>query len=92
MVCPKCGAKMCSDKKVTGQRHRPGGPPEIPVHRENLSTLCPGTVKRPVLAEFYYKSVSEYDKRKSKMVKRRAAEAAREERLRWKSHQDGLDK
>lgn len=83
--CPKCGAKLHSHKKLLGEKHRAGSSPEIPVHEENFSTLCPGTQKTPVLAEFYYTSQEQYEKdRKSKMGQRRAAERARAERDRWK--------
>lgn len=84
--CPKCGAKLHSHKKLLGVKHKAGSAPEIPVHEENFSTFCPGTQKTPVLAQFYYTSVEQYEKdRKTKMGQRRAAERARAERDRWKA-------
>jgi len=86
--CPKCGAKLHSHKKLLGIKHKAGSAPEIPVHEENFSTLCPGTQKTPVLTEFYYTSYEQYEKyRKTKMGQRRAAERARTERDRWRASQ-----
>lgn len=85
--CPKCGAKLHSHKKLLGMKHKAGSSPEIPVHEETLSTLCPGEQKTAVLCEFYYTSQEQYDKdRKTKMGQRRAAERARAERDRWKAN------
>lgn len=84
--CSKCGAKLYSHKKLQGIKHKAGTSPEIPVHKENFSTFCPGYEKTPVLCEFYYTSPDQYDKdRKTKLGQRRAAERARSERKRWES-------
>ncbi|MCW4055654.1 MAG: hypothetical protein NWE82_02585, partial [Candidatus Bathyarchaeota archaeon] len=66
--CPKCGAKLHSHNKLQGVKHKSGSAPEIPIHEENFSTLCPGTPKSPVLCKFYYTSEDQYIKdRKSKL-------------------------
>jgi hypothetical protein len=84
--CSKCGAKLYSHKKLQGIKHKAGASPEIPVHKENFSTFCPGYEKSPVLCEFYYTSQEQYDKdRKTKLGQRRAAERARAERERRKA-------
>jgi hypothetical protein len=85
-VCPKCGLKMASLKKLMGERHKAGASPDIAVHKENFMTRCPGETKTPLLCEFYYTSIEEYERdRKSKMGQRRAAERARLEREKRKA-------
>ncbi len=83
--CSKCGGEMGSFKKALGRKHKTGSSPDLLVHLETLSTLCPGTPRSRVLCEYYYESPEQLQEargvgRKAKSVKAAAKKRAKQER------------